>query len=567
MSERRGADLLCDALAAAGARCVFGLPGTQNIALFDALRRSPLRTIVATHELSAAMMANGHYRATGRPGVLVTIPGPGFTFALTGLAEAFLDSVALVHVVGTGLRDGDAPFRLQALDQAAAAAPLTKARLRLDDAADIEAVVAQAFALALAGEPGPVLLEVARHVLDDAAPAARSPVTVAAPAPRLDDATLAAIADAVGAARRCVLFLGQGCADASDTATALAGRLGAAVVTTTSGRGCVAEDHPLSLGFEFGGVGCATLNALVDDADLVLAIGVKFSHNGSRGFALRIARDKLVRIDASPAVLAAGCYPARIAACADAPTALNQLLAALPAARDGAPRFGEADIAQWRQRGRAETLAAQVEPNVAGAGAAAFFAALERVLPTDAVLLTDSGQHQMLARDHFRVRSPRGLVVPTNLQSMGFGIGAAIGASVAGRRAVALVGDGGFAMSGLELLAAVRDGIDVIVIVFVDHAYGMIRAQQLAASGHAFGTRLARFELDAFAASIGAAYLRVDADAEATLRKALATRGVVVVEVPLHDSAGMHWMRAKGIARGWLGPGLRRHLHRNRSTP
>ena len=567
MSARRGADLLCDALVAAGARCVFGLPGTQNIALFDALGRSPLRTIVATHELSASMMANGHYRASGRPGVLVTIPGPGFTFALTGLAEAALDSVALVHVVGEGARDGDPPFRLQALDQAAVAAPLTKARLRIDDAADIDAAVAAAFATALAGEPGPVLLEVARHVLDDEAPPRRAAVAAVAAPARLDETTLAAIVAAATAARRCVLFLGQGCADARDAATGLAERLGAAVVTTTSGRGCVDEAHPLSLGFELGGVGAATLNALVETADLVLAIGVKFSHNGSRGFALRIARDRLVHVDASRSVLDAGNCPARIAACADAPTALRQLLDALPAARDAAQRFDTAEIAEWRRRGRAETLAAAIEPKVAGsaeASAAAFFAALERTMPPEAVLLTDSGQHQMLARAHFRVRASRGLVVPTNLQSMGFGIGAAIGAAVAGRRAVALVGDGGLAMSGLELLAAVRDGIDLVAIVFVDHAYGMIRTQQLAASGRTFGTALPAFELEPFAASIGAAYARVGDDAEASLREVFATHGVVIVEVPLRDGADMHWMRAKGVARRLLGPALRRRLRKHR---
>ena len=567
MSARRGADLLCDALVAAGTRCVFGLPGTQNIGLFDALRRAPLRTIVATHELSASMMANGHYRASGRAGVVVTIPGPGFTFALTGLAEAFLDSAAVVHLVGAGWREGDAPLRLQALDQAAVAAPLVKACLRLDDVADIPAVVAQAFATALSGEPGPVLLEVARHVLDDAAAPAPAPTAGAASAPRLDAVTLAVVVAATVAARRCVLFLGQGCAAARVAATALAERLGAAVVTTTSGRGCVAEDHPLSLGFELGGTGSATLNALLDAADLVLAFGVKFSHNGSRGFALRIDRDKLVHVDASPAVLAASRYPARIAACADAPSALQQLLDALPATRADTHRFGDADIAQWRQRGRAETLAGQVEPNVAGSRAADFFAALERTLPADAVLVTDSGQHQMLAREHLRVRAPRGLMVPTNLQSMGFGIGAAIGACVAGRRAVALVGDGGLAMSGLELLAAVRDGIDLVVIVFVDGAYGMIRAQQLAASGRAFGTTLAALDGGLFAAAIGATCLRVGDDAQAVLREAFASRGVVIVEVPLHDSANMHWSRAKGMARRALGPGLLQRLRHWRRRP
>ncbi|MGB3268841.1 MAG: thiamine pyrophosphate-binding protein, partial [Rhodanobacter sp.] len=154
-----GAELVCATLEQVGVDCVFGLPGTQTVGLYEALRRSPLRSIVATHELSAAMMANGYYRASGRIAAVLTIPGPGFTWALTGLAEAALDSAALLHLTMQPARSPGRQFQLQALDQASVAAPLSKARFAIDHAADIPAALAAAHAQAGAGEPGPVLVQ------------------------------------------------------------------------------------------------------------------------------------------------------------------------------------------------------------------------------------------------------------------------------------------------------------------------------------------------------------------------------------------------------------------------
>ena len=127
-SVASGAQLICETLKQAGVDCVFGLPGSQTVPLFEALRTSTLRTVVATNELSAAMMANGYYRASGRAGVLLTIPGPGFTWALTGLAEAALDSAALLYIVGQPTTAPGERFQLQALDQAAMVRP-TRPRL------------------------------------------------------------------------------------------------------------------------------------------------------------------------------------------------------------------------------------------------------------------------------------------------------------------------------------------------------------------------------------------------------------------------------------------------------
>jgi acetolactate synthase-1/2/3 large subunit len=563
-APRSGAALLCDALQDAGVQCVFGLPGTQNVPFYEALRTSALRTVVATSELSAAMMANGYYRSSGRIAALATIPGPGFTWALTGLAEAFLDSAALLHVVGQAATAPGARFQLQAIDQAAMARPVAKAVRQIGQAREIGAVLAAAHAQALAGEPGPVLIQVAREALD-AHVAMPLPVAPAPPPPAAEPADIDAVVRALAAAPRCVILAGQGCHGAAEQIVQIAEHLAAAVVTTTSGRGVVAEDHPLSLGFELGGTGAATLNALVEASDLVLAIGCKFSHNGSRGFRLRIPADKLVHVDASAQVLGAN-YPARLAICADAREFARALLGAVQALPRRAG-FGAGEIGAFRTRGRAEGATEQIEPRLHGVAAGtpeAFFAALRRAMPRDACLITDSGLHQVLARRHFRVLHPRGLVTPTNLQSMGFAIGAAIGACLADprRAVVAVIGDGGLAMSGLELLTAVRERLNLVVIVFVDGAYGLIRAQQLEVSGRTHGTEFSAPDFEALATTVGAAHVRLHGDAEVVLKAALDRRGVTIVEVGVGDTLPMHWMRAKGVARGLLGAGVKARLRR-----
>jgi acetolactate synthase-1/2/3 large subunit len=211
-------------------------------------------------------------------------------------------------------------------------------------------------------------------------------------------------------------------------------------------------------------------------------------------------------------------------------------------------------MAQWRARCEEEKSRNRIEPRVHGVAAgspAEFFGALRAAMPRESCLVTDSGRHQELARRHFPVWCPRGLITPTNLQSMGFAVGAAIGAKIADpkRPVVALVGDGGIAMSGLELLTAVRERLDLTVIVFVDGAYAAIRDQQITSYGRASGTLLPHLDCAALAAAVGATHIRLDRDPENTLRDAVTRSGVTVVEVQLSDSLPMRWSQAKGLAK------------------
>jgi acetolactate synthase-1/2/3 large subunit len=556
-------EILCSTLQSLGVDCVFGLPGTQNTELFDGLRRARLRTVLATHELAAAFMANGYARASGRVGVIATIPGPGFTYALTGLAEARLDSVPLLHIVGPPARHPGRRYQLQALDQATLAGPLVKRRFVVDTPRDLARVAAEAYRAAQEGEPGPVVLEVGDEVLGADAPSDPSPIPPT-PDQLPDPAGLAELARLFAAARRPALLVGQGAAGAADRLGALAEARQIPVLTTPSGRGILPEDHPLCMGFDVLRGGVEEVNALMEAADLILALGCKLSHNGSAGFQLRLPPDRLVQVDASAEVLGAN-YPGRLLLHARVAPVIEACLATTRS--DSAPAeagWSPAEIAGYRDRIR-RWNAGHPEPSIAGAQPstpAAFFDSLRRVLPRDGILVTDSGLHQVLARRHFPVLAPRGLIVPSDFQSMGFGLPAAIGARLAApdRPVVALLGDGGFQMSGMELLTAAREGLPLVVVVFNDGLLNQIRLQQVGNFGHTHAVRLNNPDFAGLAAAFDVRYLAWHSGAEEELRAAFTAAGPTLMEVGVGGSGAIAALQANRMAReaarSLLGRGL-----------
>ena len=549
------ADVLCAALERRGTTHVFGIPGSETIELWDALRRSSgLTSVVPTNELNASFMAIGHARVSGRPGVLSTIGGPGFTYALTGLAEARLDSIPLVHVTALPARREDGGPGLQWIPQDEIAGPLVKGVVDIPEPDATADAVDEAFDLATSGEPGPVLLQYEPATL--AGRARGGARAVGAPEP-LSEAGVDEVVTRLLSARRPVLLCGLGASGAAADVTRLAEMLRAPVLTTTSGRGIVSERHPLSLVHDVPGGSTAVLDELLGGADIVLCVGCKLSHNGSRGFHLRLAPETLVRVDASPDVLGPP-YPASLELVADA----GPFVAAVAervAAGTAASTWTEERVSDLRRR-LAEVRSPLPAPRVAGSTPERFFAALRDALPDDAVVTADSGLHQFLLRAHFPVLLPGTLVVPANYQSMGFGIPAAIGAALAtGEHTVAVVGDGGLNIAGLELLTAVRLGARLTVVVLVDRHFGLIRAQQLRRAGNAFGVDIPVADLRLLAESLGAAHVLVDEVDGDGLGRALDAAGVVLVEVPTDppDPTAKDRARNLGVslARTTVGPG------------
>lgn len=540
---------MVEALQRCGVRCVFGLPGTQTIELFEALRQANVRTVIATNELSAAFMAGGWARVTGEPGVLITISGPGFTWALTGVAEARLDSVPLVHIVGNPAPDPvPRRFRQQDLPQSEIARPLYKSVIDADFFADLAEAVDEAMKCAGSGEPGPVLIQVSSMTLQ-----LQRTLPPLQPRAAPGSENSPGVADAcarIARSRHPVFLVGRGTIHHSQLLRELVDRFNAPVITTPSARGVISEDHPLNLGFRPFAGRVPEVNELLRAADVVIAIGCKLSHSDTGGFELELPGERLIHFDASAEVIEAN-YPTSIGVVSDAGAVLNELLRLCTKKSS----WTSAEIEDWKNR-LASPQTDGMEPTICGTTAhtaEAFFRALRMVLPDDTMLVLDSGLHQVLARRYYRVWAPHGLVMPTDLQSMGFAIPTAIGARLAlpSRPAVALLGDGGFAMTALELLSAGREEVPLIVIVFADGAFGQIRLQQLSNYGASHGAMLNNPDFALLAASIGSQYERVgeDDDIAEAVRRALGYSGVTLIEVSVKDAFPIRRVAATAMAR------------------
>jgi acetolactate synthase-1/2/3 large subunit len=550
-----GGDIICSTLGQLGVTTVFGLPGTQNVPLFESLRRSKLRTVVSTHELAAGFMAAGYYRASGRPAVVTTIPGPGFTYILTALAEARHDSAAVLYLVVVPAKLPGNRFRLQQLDQADIVRPLVKEVFSIDEPAPAASILARAWQCALSGEPGPVYVEISDDVISQ--PASGSTQITGLPSLQSsmpDDQAIESAMGAISSARRPLLMLGQGAAGVAVKVRELVGLMSCPVVSTCSGRGIVAESDSRLVCGDFSGWAVKAVNELVEQSDLVLVLGCKFTHNGSSGFRLSLPAEKLIHVDASSEVLGAN-YPASHEICWDVAEFVDRLFAAIRESSQFASDWSPAEIEDLRTR-MAELRRASFSnpPELIGTDdrdIQSFFHALQRVIPQDAIVVTDSGLHQQLVRRFYRVETTRGLIVPSDYQSMGFGLPAAIGAAIAApeRKVFVVVGDGGMLMSAMELLTAARENLDLTVIVFNDGGYGQIRRQQIADYGRGHGVDIPSPDFALLAQSLNIAYLRLSGDVEAMLRTCLRTKGVKLLEVALNLGAGGHSGRIGTILR------------------
>jgi acetolactate synthase-1/2/3 large subunit len=506
-------------LAEHGVRHVFGVPGGQTLALYDAIldREPSLRHVLVRDERTAAYAADAYARVTGRPGVCDATVGPGAAKLPSGLGEALGASVPVVALVSE-LPAALAPHRYrsaasQALDQAALLAAVTKWHATVPTAATMPALVRQAFREATTGRPGPVALFLPQDVLDGpAAPeigATAGGLPGAAsggserfgrfpafrPAPDPGDA--AAAAGLLRAAKRPFILAGGGVmhSAAGGDLTALAERLDAAVGTTLSGKGAIREDHPLSVGVT-GSMGTQAAAAAFAEADVVLLAGTKAGGGATYGWTLPAAGQAVVGLDIDPAELGRA-FPLAAAVLADARAGLRALLTALDdtaldgtaldgTALDGTARRArtEPDRGAWRARTAALTQAWRATRDAERASDAVPIAPqrvlgeLEAALADDDILICDAslasgwgGVYLQQGRPGRRVLCPRGQA------GLGYGVPAAIGVAHAGvaRRVVVLTGDGALGYAAGELATVAEQGLPVTIVVLNNRSLGWIR--------------------------------------------------------------------------------------------
>ena len=542
----RGSDLVVRALEDAGARFAFGIPGTHNIELYDALDRSPeVRAVLVTDEQSAGFMADGVSRASASVGVVNVVPGAGITHCLSGVAEALLDGIPMV-VLAAGIRsDTGRAYQLHDIDQAALLRPVTKAVLRPAQAADLYDTVRQAFDLARAGTPGPVAVEIPAEFYllthDVAEPARRTapsaPGTSAVPSEQVQQA-----ARILGGAKKALIYAGNGAREAGHALVELAETLGAPVATTIQGKGVFPEQHPLWVWNGLGATVPAALGTAMAECDVMLAIGCRFAEvgTGSYGFT---PPPTVIHVDINPDVFGRN-VPAALAIEADAAAFVRALLPVLADRGE----WGEAaeQIANGHRLVRSawarETSTDRVTP-------AALFAALQRLAP-DAVYATDSGNGTFLAMEHLRLDRPGRFLAPVDFSCMGYAVPAAIGAALAnpGRDVVALAGDGALLMTGLELATAAAYGAGLVVCLLRDGELAQIAQFQRTALAGTANSTVASYDAEAFARTTGAAYVACACDAhlDRALSEAFAVaRGgrPVIVDVAIDYSRRTHFTR------------------------
>lgn len=509
--KQRGSIAVARALEAEGVRFAFGIPGTHNIELYDALdERGAVTPVLVTDEQSASFMADGLARSTGAVGVVNLVPGAGVTHALSGIAEAWMDNVPLL-VLACGVRDDTGrAYQLHDVDQAALLAPVTKAVLQPAHPRDLAATIHRACALARSGAPGPVAVLVPAnhylltHEVGEGDLAAR--LHTAAPRDP-DPAALTEAARQIAAAARPALYVGAGATATGAALVRLAEALAAPVATTIQGKGVFPESHPLWLWNGFGRAAPPFVRELMDRADLVLAIGCRFGEVGTASWGMDPPAN-LVHVDVDPGVFHRN-FPARLAIESDASRFVDALLARVT------PRPRRADLEAGIARGHAAVHDARVKPASAErVTPARLFEALSAASP-DAIWVTDSGNGTFLAMEHLRLDAPRRFLAPVDYSCMGYCVPAAIGAKLAnpGREVIALAGDGALLMTGLEMLTARAYGASPLVVVLRDGELGQIAQFQKLFLNRSTCSRVPHYALADLARAVGAEHVNLACDA------------------------------------------------------
>lgn len=530
MALMTGADALVLALKAEGVDTIFGIPGTHNLAIYDALYRDGhIRHITARHEQGAAFMADGYARASGRPGVCLTVTGAGATNAYTPIGQAYSDSspvLLLCSQIETTRVGRDHELFHELKDSLQVFASVTTWRKRPMRADEIAPAVHEAFRRFKTGRPRPIMLEVPMDLLaaeEDLAifPAEDYPRAQADPA---------AVERALGlllGADRPVVFAGGGVRSAGCGATvaAIADLLGAPLTTSANGKGSIPENHHLFLGDGWSVHNVS--HPVIEAADAMLAIGTRFGPQSTAYQKLKVPRT-LVHVDIDPDEIGKH-YPVALGLVGDAGAISGQILAALRA-KGVKSRKCWANLAAARAA-RDARVAERAGPIVE------ILKDVRAALPRDGLLFNDLNTISYWTPGLFPSTHPRDYHYPVGYGVLGFAFPAAVGAKAAcpDRACLALAGDGGFLYTVSELATAVANHIPAVAVVFNDNCYGAVMSDQLAHyEGRGLGCELVSPDFLRLAESFGAKGFKVDLfGLREALVEAFKSDVPVVIEAPV----------------------------------
>ena len=566
MPTLTGGQIVAKTLRNYGVEYVAGIPGHGIWSLTDAFLEDDSRIpfVQVFHEQSAVHLADGYYRATGKPIAAITSIGAGASNTVIGMGTAFTDSTSALVITGGPPTHMRGHGLLQELERYTAndfpkvAEAVTKRHWVATRVEELPFIMHRCFNSMLTGRPGPVHLEIPMDVQAEAAEvnlhelARRLPVGRQYPDPE----AIERAAEVLRAARRPVIVVGGGAitADASPDVLALAEHWQVPVVTTWNGKGAFPEDHPLFAG-SVGQTGTITGNAIASTADVVVSVGCRFTDwsasSYAKGVTFSIPDAKLIHIDIDPHEIGKN-YPAEVGIVADAKPAVAAITAALPSGLP-APRTQYLAELEALQRDWEAKLAGRRDSDRFPFTSQRPLGALRSVLPRDAIIVAGSGNTQGAVKQTFPVYQPRTHLTSGGFSSMGWAVPAAVGAKLGrpDQTVVCVVGDGDFLMTSQEIALSVTASAPVIFVVQNNAGYMSIRGGQRKQTSRHIGTEFSHPDGRPYSpdfAAVGAAFgleswkVTDNASLEPTLRKAVESGAPALIEVPTDRDAAGPWV-------------------------
>lgn len=532
----KGAQIIVETLIEQGASTVFGYPGGQVIDIYDALylAQDRIHHIITAHEQGAAHAADGYARATGKVGVVIATSGPGATNLVTGIATAYLDSVPLVAITGNVPNSLIGRDSFQEVDITGVTMPITKHNFLVKRVEDLADTIREAFRIAKSGRPGPVLVDVPKDVQNALYEYTAQKPVEKDPVPAVNDSEIEKAIEMILAAEKPYIYIGGGAItdDAGAEVLALAEKIDAPIGCTMMGISAVPSSNPRWLGME-GMHGHYASSIAQNEADLIITAGCRFSDRGTGNTAKYARNAKIIHMDIDASEL-----------CKNIPVELGMTGSMKDILQKLAEKLPQQTHADWMARvaelqEKTRELEAQNPDELTPFTA---IDALAEVADNETIVATDVGQHQMWVAQHYPFETPRTFISSGGLGTMGFGLGAAIGAATAtGKKTILVTGDGSFGMNLNELATAVTNQTPVVVFIMNNGVLGMVRQwQTLFFDKHYSNTTLERkTDFVKLAEAFGMPGYRAMnmAELKEVLPKAFAEKGPVLVDCTIDCDA------------------------------
>ena len=524
-----GSEIIIECLKEQGVDTVFGYPGGTILNVYDALYKhsDEIHHVLTSHEQGASHAADGYARATGRVGVCMATSGPGATNLVTGIATAHMDSIPMVAItanVATGLLGRDS---FQEVDIAGVVMPITKYSMIVKDIHDLAPAIRRAFTIAQSGRPGPVLVDVTKDVT-----AAVTEYTYQEPTPiapytaEMLESDLDQAAKLISEAEKPFIFVGGGAitSGAAEELRKFAHTIKSPVTDSLMGKGAFSGEDELYTGM-LGMHGTKTSNLGVTKCDLLITVGARFSDRVTGNTAKFAQNAKIIQIDVDAAEINKN-IKVDCSIIGDVKEVLKELNKKIH------PKNHDA----WVKEVEDMKAKYPLKYNQEGLTGPYVIEELYRVTKGDAIVVTDVGQHQMWAAQYYKYKEPRTLITSGGLGTMGYGLGAAIGAKFGrpDKVVVNIAGDGCFRMNMNEVATAARNNLPLIEIVINNHVLGMVRQWQTLFYDHRYSSTILDDKVDfvKFAESMGAVGIRVTKKEEVgpAIEKAIALNTTVVLD-------------------------------------